>query len=362
MNNLIFDGPINQLSLGNVSYNFLKEIWKRNVKTSIFPVGNSANFDSFDRANQDFLEWIKFNSFNRLKTFNHETPVLKNWHINGSESRFSKRQYLYTFYEVDSPTEEEVNIVSNQDHVFFSSSESCDIFKSKGCDNVSYVPLGFDEDFFETNKSYLDNGVIHFGLIGKLEHRKNTQRIIQLWLKKYGDNPRYQLTCLINNPFFKPEDFAQIINQTVSNRKWKNINFLPFLKTNSEVNELMNAIDIDLSGISNGEGWNLPAFNATALGKWSVVSNCSSHKDWATRENSILIEANNKQPCYDNFFFRQGAPFNQGNYYLIKDESIIDGFERAEKLAKTVNEEGKKLKNIFTYSKSIDKIFETIKQ
>jgi hypothetical protein len=124
----------------------------------------------------------------------------------------------------------------------------------------------------------------------------------------------------------------------------------------------MNAIDIDLSGISNGEGWNLPAFNATALGKWSVVSNCSSHKDWATRENSILIEANNKQPCYDNFFFRQGAPFNQGNYYLIKDESIIDGFERAEKLAKTVNEEGKKLKNIFTYSKSIDKIFETIKQ
>ena len=42
----------------------------------------------------------------------------------------------------------------------------------------------------------------------------------------------------------------------------------------SKVNILINNIDIDLSGLSNGEGWNLPAFNATALGKWSIVSNC----------------------------------------------------------------------------------------
>jgi hypothetical protein len=29
-----------------------------------------------------------------------------------------------------------------------------------------------------------------------------------------------------------------------------------------EMNEFLNAIDVDLTGMSGGEGWNLPAFNA----------------------------------------------------------------------------------------------------
>ena len=360
MNSLHFDGPINPLSLGNVSYNFLRELYNKNIDTAIFPVGNQANFEAYDKINSEFLEWIKQNAFNRYKKLNKEIPVLKNWHISGSELRVAPKQYLYTFYEVDSPTEEEVSIVNSQEHVFFSSSEANEIFKSKGCTNTSFVPLGFDQDFIKTNKKYLGDDIIHFGLIGKFERRKNTQGIIQLWLQKYGDNPKYQLTCLINNPFFKEEDFNEIIRQTTHGRKWKNLNILPYLKTNSEVNDLLNAIDIDLSGLSNGEGWNLPSFNATALGKWSIVSNCSSHKDWATEDNSILIDPIGKQPCYDDFFFKEGLPFNQGNYYKLDGDSIINGFEQAEKLAKTLNVNGLKLQSEFTYLKSVDKIISTI--
>ena len=69
----------------------------------------------------------------------------------------------------------------------------------------------------------------------------------------------------------------QAIASSFRNQNWTNVNLLPRLKTNSEVNDFINSIDIDLSGLSNGEGWNLPAFNATALGKWSIVSNCSAH-------------------------------------------------------------------------------------
>lgn len=360
MNSLHFDGPINPLSLGNVSYNFLRELYNKNIDTAIFPVGNQANFEAYDKINSEFLEWIKQNAFNRYRKLNKESPVLKNWHISGSELRVAPKQYLYTFYEVDSPTEEEIAIVNSQEHVFFSSSEAHEIFKSKGCTNTSFVPLGFDQDFIKIDKKYLGDDVIHFGLIGKFERRKNTQGIIQLWLQKYGDNPKYQLTCLINNPFFKEEDFNEVIKEATYGRKWKNINILPYLKTNSEVNDLLNAIDIDLSGLSNGEGWNLPSFNATALGKWSIVSKCSSHKDWATKDNSILIDPIGKQPCYDNFFFKEGSPFNQGNYYKLDGDSIINSFEKAEKLAKTANINGLKLQSEFTYSKSVDKIISTI--
>lgn len=267
---------------------------------------------------------------------------------------------MYTFYEVDSPTEEEIAIVKAQNHVFFSCSEAADIFKQKGCDNVSYVPLGFDSDFFETGKEYLGEDIIHFGLIGKMERRKNTQALIQLWCNKFGNNPRFQLSCLVGNPFIKEDQMNKMIAQSMNNQKYSNVNILPRLKTNSEVNEVINSIDIDLSGLSNGEGWNLPSFNATALGKWSIVSNCSSHKDWANEENSILVEPTGKQNCYDNKFFLEGQKFNQGRYYLLNGSYIDSAMDKSVQIAKSKNTKGLELQEKFTYKKTIEKILEKI--
>ena len=358
MKKLNFDGPINSLSLGNVSVNFLRELQNKDIDLALFPVGEKGEFDAYDKIEEDFRKWVGYNATSRLKKLDPETPSLKVWHINGSE-KMLPNQYLYTFYEVDSPTEEEINIVKIQKHVFFSSSEAAEAFKAKGCDNVSYIPLGFDPDFHTIEKEYLKD-TIHFGLIGKFERRKNTQAIIHLWLQKFGNNPKYQLSCLVTNPFLNQEQMDAAIQSSFGGQNWSNVNLLPHLKTNSEVNDFINSIDIDLSGLSNGEGWNLPSFNATALGKWSIVSNCSAHKDWATEENSILVDPIGKQPCYDNFFFREGSPFNQGEYYKLSGDDILAAFDKAVEKAGQLNTEGTKLRDKFTYSKTVDSILERI--
>jgi hypothetical protein len=358
MKKLNFDGPINSLSLGNVSVNFLRELQKKDLDIALFPIGDQGDFSAYNKIDQAFKKWVENIATTRLKKLRPDTPSLKVWHINGSE-KVLPNQYLYTFYEVDSPTEEEINIVNVQKHVFFSCSEAAEIFKSKGCNNVSYVPLGFDPDFEETNKDYLED-VIHFGLIGKFERRKNTQAIIQLWTEKFGNNPKYQLSCLVSNQFLNNDQMNTAVQSSLRGQNWSNVNFLPHLKTNAEVNDLINSIDIDLSGLSNGEGWNLPSFNATALGKWSIVSNCSAHKDWATEENSILVDPIGKQPCYDNFFFKEGMPFNQGNYYKLSGDDILKSFDKALERVGQKNTEGTKLRDKFTYSKSIDSILDCI--
>jgi len=359
MHKLNFDAPFNSLSLGNVSLNFLRELRGKDIDLNIFPL-SKVDLSAFDRLPDEYTKYLEDKSLNNLKKLERSTPTLKVWHINGSEKKIGDNQFLYTFYEVDSPTDEEIAIVKAQNHVFFSCSEAADIFKQKGCDNVSYVPLGFDPDFHETGKEYLGEDVIHFGLIGKMERRKNTQALIQLWCNKFGNNPRYQLTCLVGNPFIKQDQMNQLIAQSMNNQKYSNVNFLPRLKTNSEVNEVINAIDIDLSGLSNGEGWNLPAFNATALGKWSIVSDCSSHKDWANKGNSILVEPIGKQPCYDNIFFFEGQRFNQGEYYRLSGQGISEAMDRSVQMAKSENKEGLKLQEQFTYKKTIEKILEKI--
>ena len=140
MKKLNFDAPLNGLSLGNVAVNFLRELKKKEVDISIHPVGDKGDFNAYDKISDEFKAWVQASVLNRLKNLDRATPTLKIWHLNGSEKKVGDKQYLYTFYEVDSPTEEEINIVKAQEHVFFSSSEAAEIFKSKGCQNVSCVP------------------------------------------------------------------------------------------------------------------------------------------------------------------------------------------------------------------------------
>ena len=361
MNHINFSGPINSLSFGNVTVNMLRELYKKDIKVSFFPIGNNLDFTAFDKLDKDFTAWVGDCGNTRFSTLKKSSPSLKMWHLNGSESRIGPRQFLYTFYELDSPTFAEKNICDSQNLTIFSSSHSLKCFSDLGSTNIAHIPIGFDSDFYETGKTYLENR-IHFGLMGKFEKRKHTARIIKLWASKYGDNNDYQLTCCVTNPFIKPEQMNQLFLQTLEGKQYTNINFLPFLKTNSEVNEYFNAIDIDLSGLSGAEGWNLPAFNSTCLGKWSTVLNGTSHTDWATSDNSILVEPSGKIEAYDGAFFHKGQEFNQGNINTFSDEDFAKAVEKAIKKCSNKNTEGVKLKEKFTYEKTVTQILEVMSQ
>tara|TARA_R110001592_G_scaffold24785_2_gene95076 strand:- start:828 stop:1883 length:1056 start_codon:yes stop_codon:yes gene_type:complete len=351
MNKLVLKAPLNPLSFGNVSFNLLKEIFNKKIDLALFPIGK-VDVSSFGKQENEFKEWIEDSVNNRLKKVDKNTTTLQMWHLNGSENRITSRQILYTFYELDSPTESERRLANLQDKVVFSSK-----FASEKFNGSSYAPLGFDNSFFNTDKPYMKNK-IHFGLMGKFEKRKHTEKIIKLWTKKYGNNYNYQLTCCVTNPFLKKEQMENLLRQSLEGKSYGNVNFLPFLPQNSQVNDFINSIDIDLGGMSGAEGWNLPSFNATCLGKWSIVLNASSHKDWATAENSILIEPDGKQPIYDKMFFHEGAEFNQGRMYTFNDDEFISAMEKAESLCKKDNTEGKKLKEKFLYSNTLEKILE----
>ena len=331
-------------------------MYERKMSVSFFPIGN-VDISAFDKVDSDFKVWLEACGNNRYTSVSKDTPTLQLWHLNGSENRLTPRQALFTFYELDNPTVAEKNLADLQDLVIFSSSFAAEKFELIGCENVCHIPIGFDKDFGPTGKEYLKD-TTHFGLFGKFEKRKHTSKILSLWAKKYGNNFDYQLTCCVTNPFFKPEQMNQMIGQALEGKRYGNINFLPYLRTNSEVNDALNSIDIDLTGLSGGEGWNLPSFNATALGKWSIVLDASSHKDWATPKNSVLVGTKGKENSADGLFFTQGQQFNQGNIYTFDDDEVIAQMEHAETLAKKENTEGLKLQKEFTYKKTLDSILD----
>ena len=357
MKRINYNGPINPLSFGNVSYNILKELYKKNIEVCFFPMGNNLDFSAFDKASEDFKKWVYKCYEDRHKNLSIDSPSLRMWHINGSDVRYSKRQFLYTFYECDQPTETEVNLCNYQDKTIFSSSHASNVFSENGCNNSSFIPIGFDEDFHETGKTYLEDKV-NFGLVGKFEKRKHTAKILKLWAEKYGNNSKYQLTCSITNPFFKKEQQNSLIIKALDGKLYNNINFLPFVKTNTEMNEVYNAIDINLSGLSGAEGWNLPAFNSSCLGKWSIVLNSTSHMDWANKENAIIVSPSEQIDIYDDIFFTKGQEYNQGTMSCFSDEDFYEACEIAENKINKKNVKGIELIGKFNYNKTVDKILE----
>ena len=148
----------------------------------------------------------------------------------------------------------------------------------------------------------------------------------------------------------------KILANILEGKHYSNINFIPWLKTNSEMNEFLNAIDIDLTGLSGGEGWNLPAFNATCLGKWSIVLNGTAHKEWANEDNSILIEPNGQQPVQDGVFFKENDSFNQGTFLTFDEEDLISKMEIAETKVGQFNTCGSLLGQTFSYKSALEDI------
>jgi hypothetical protein len=358
---LAFNLPLNSTSLGQVSLSILRELYQKKIEINLFPIGGIDL--STQKQNEDFISWIQASISSSLNTHKKTSPIFKLWHLNGSLESYSNKQILLSFYEVDSPTTVEVNIVKNNEKLLLSSNYAVTIFKSLGLNNVEFLPLAFDSTHFKKTEPRKKNG-LHFGLFGKLEpQRKRHLKTLALWAKKYGNNPNYSLNCAIFNHFIDPNAQSQIINQALNSQKYFNINFLNYIPSNEMYNDLLNNTDIVLA-MSGGEGWGLPEFQCVALGKHCVGLNAHAYKDWMTEQNTVLVQPGSKIPCYDNMFFRQGDPYNQGNIFDWDDQEFINALDNVELKYKNnpINTEGLKLQEQFTYSKMVDSILEIMKE
>lgn len=352
---------INPLSFGQVSLGILRELYKREEKVLLSLTRESFDLSS-EEENEDFRLWLK-TCLERFDLYHsRDNKIFKLWHLNGGMDSLSKEQVLLSFYELDAPTQAEINVVKNNAKTLFSSQETVDIFKDAGCENVGFLPLAFDEhNFKESPVKYEDERIV-FSLLGKYEKRKNHDKVIKAWLKRFGNDKKYALHCALWNPFLSVEDNNSAIAKLLDGQNYYNVVFSGFLKKNKAYNEFLNSAHVVL-GMSGGEGWGLPEFQSVALGKHAVILNCSGYKGWADASNSVLVSPSGKRNLFDDPFFHKGALWNQGESCDFNEHSFIASCEEVIKRVEDnrVNEAGKKLKEKFTYSKMVDRILKELK-
>lgn len=350
--------PINQVSFGQVSCLLMRGFFKRKIFPHLFSISNPIDVNA-QSNDEDFYKNIQKCAQKSYAEHSRDIPTLKLWHFNGGLESFSKHHSLLTFYELDQPTEIELNVAKNCDNLIFTSHYAQKIFKDLGVDS-KVIPLAFDSYHFKNiDKKYFNDDRIVFNLCGKFEKRKHHAKIIKAWAKKFGNNKKYFLQCSIYNQHLNEEQNKSLFQQTLEGKEYFNIQFLGYLPTNVMYNDYLNSSSIVI-GMSGGEGWGLPEFHSVGLGKHAVILDASGYKEWANEDNSVLVKPSGKIEVYDGMFFNKGQPFNQGNIFDFNEDEFIAGCEKAiEKYeSNPINEEGKKIQKDFTIDKTIDKLLE----
>lgn len=355
--NFALEVPINPVSFGQVSVCILKELYKRGLEPVIFPIGN-VDLSPY-KQDKGFMGWLA-ERINSAQSIHQRTnPVFKLWHFNGALSSVSNKQVLFTFHETNEITSTESNVIDNQSKVLVSSQYTKQILNK---DNVEYCPLGFDsESFYPTNKEYMKD-IIVFGLYGKLEpSRKRHLKILRAWIKRFGNNQRYMLHASLFNPHMNVVDQQRLIASAMDNKKVVNINFIPYVQTNELYNQVLNSANIVI-GMSGGEGFDLPVFQSLCIGKHAVVLKAHVYTDYTTPEMVTYVEPNGMIESEDGLFFKKGQAFNQGAFFDWNEDEFIAGCEKAINnfTLNPTNKSGLELGKSFTYSKTVDKILQTI--
>jgi hypothetical protein len=364
--------PINSVSFGQVSSVLLKTLFERekagttDIDWYLFPIGGVDL--SSQTEDKDFQIWLQQKVNKAFESFSRETPLFKLWHLNGSLESYSNKQVLFTFYELDRPTKIELNIAKNNT-TYFSSQYSCDVFENYGV-KTKFLPLAFDSyNFKQLNKKFHEDDRIVFNICGKFEKRKHHAKMIQAWIKKFGNSPRFSLQCAIYNQFLQqqtPQGIIdhnnRVIGEILGGNKPFNVNFYPAMKENVVYNEFLNSADIIL-GMSGGEGWGLPEFHSVALGKHAVILNAHGYKGWATEENATLVNPSGKIDAADGVFFQSGGPYNQGNLFDWDEDAFLTACELAIKKVETnrLNSKGLELQKTFNKEVFADGVINALK-
>lgn len=361
--------PLNPVSYGCVSIALCRQIYSYGLSPCIFPIGQPDL--SSQKRDADFEQWLSSCVNKTHKMHKRSYPVFRLWHLNQCLDSISNRRLTCIFNETDAITDTEKNIIEQQDVCYVTSKFTKEVIEETGVTNIKYLPLGFDSHNFFTKRRKIDDGRIIFTLNGKRELRKATDKIVRAWVKKFGNQREYQLNLSIFNPFFRRSDGPPLnweeqkmlfIQQVLDNKHVWNINFIGWMATLSEVNDLYNCGHIDLGGLSLCEGFNIPTFTQLCLGKHAVVLNAHVHKDFANSENSVLVEPSAKVKAVDGLFFHENTPFLQGNWFDWEEDAAINAMEKAVERVRInpTNVKGQELKLAFNWEKTLNSILEDV--
>ena len=364
--NINWVGPINGLGYGVASTNFVNSLTKLGNQVALFPI--NTNMEAHEDLHEMLRQCVK-----NAEMPDFQSPSVRMWHQNNMSQFVGSRRVGFPIFELNSFNEQEFHHLRNLDTIFVCSEWAKQIIEKevidKGthayqdCRDVHVVPLGVDLSIF-----YPKRGLIHpektiFFNAGKWEIRKGHDVLLECFNKAFTEKDNVELWLLTNNPFNTPEEDLRWFDLCKKHCLNGKIRLLPRLATQQDVCYTMNQADCGVF-LARAEGWNLEALEMLACGKDLIITNYSGHTEFCTKENSKLINGNRLESAVDGKWF-----FGQGEWLKFDDdckEQTIEAMRAFHKLKQedgpTVNQEGLKTADKFTWEKAAQKMVKILEE
>ena len=346
--------PINSLGYGVVGLNVSKGLAK-NAEVSLFPIGNP------EVSTQEDASAIQ-SCIKNQTSFDAKAPCLRVWHqFAMAEQIGNGLRCGLPIVELDAFNENEIHHLNSLDKIFVCSewAKQVVIDNTNAKDNVHVCPLGVDRTvFFENNA---DTGTeTKFINIGKWEFRKGHDVLVEAFEKAFEPSDNVQLYMMNHNPFLNQEQEREWVDLYKNSKMGGQIEILPRVQTHQEVANIIRQMDCGVFP-SRAEGWNLEAIEMLSCGKQLIATDYSAHTEFCTKENSRLIEIEEKESAYDGIWFHgQGMWAELGSSEVDQLVEHLRDVHKEKQSGKLSNEAGIKTAKEFSWQKTTDIILENM--
>ena len=303
--------PINQLGYGVTGLNIVKALSKIE-DVALWPISQPQVTNQND-AN------IISQAIKNSHHFEYDSSCIRIWHQHDMAQFVGRGKKIgFPIFELDHFSDVEKHNLSYLDKIFVCSSWAKDIILANiriASNDVNIIPLGVDSSIFKPCVSNNDGPTIFFNC-GKWEIRKGHDVLVKIFNNAFTEDDDVQLWLMCDNPFLSEEETKHWQNLYYRSKLGSKIRIFSRVQTQEQVYNIMSQVDCGVFP-SRAEGWNLELLELMSCGKNVITTNYSAHTEFCNKNNSMLVDIQEKEKAFDNKWF-----FGNGNWAKISDEQI----------------------------------------
>lgn len=296
---------LNFSGYAEVNREFIKGLCKKGIKVNA--VMPSYNVDKNFRLSGEDKIIINKSLLNKQ---NPEYPMIQ--HVIAEDLRVYKaypRNIPIVIFETIGMPRHWVNIMNDYPLILTMTDWGKKQFKESGVkSDIKVIHEGVDTEKFNPAKikplpGIKDKNKYTFYWIAQFTVRKAYDVLFKAYISEFDQKESVELICksYIDGRPQEIDYMAQIVqNIGTSLGKLK----VPSIKFHTKplgltVMPRFHASCDCLVNPSRSEGWSLPATEAMAMAKPTILSNCSGHTEYANDKNSYLVKIDGISSCYD---------------------------------------------------------------
>lgn len=323
----------NQTSYGLCATNIIKELDKLGVRVSLFPIiqfcqrcGNSGI-----EADPEDHELLK-KCLSNAQFFDSDAPSVRVWHQFSLDMYPGRgKKWGFPIFELDKFNPLELHHLKAQNGLVVTSKWARDILIKNGIYDIpiKVVPLGVDNSIFHSNyhESYskrISSTSTAFYMIGKKEIRKGLDFIGKCFDKAFNQSDDVELHMFYANRILKnsyPKEDANWDNYYQRLKLSNKVKTYDWLPSQRDLAAQICNLDCGLF-VSRAEGFDLGLLESMAMARQVIVTDCTAHTEFASKENSYLIDMDDMEVAHDGIWFH-----GQGNWYNFgsrQEEQLIN--------------------------------------